>query len=62
MMLNSLSFCLSVKLLICPSYLNEILAGYSNLGCRFLCPLLWEMVIEDLALTCVIKCSAYVFL
>ena len=35
MVLNSLSFCLSVKLLISPSYLNEILAGYSNLGCRF---------------------------
>ena len=34
-MLNSLSFCLSVKFLISPSYLNEILAGYSNLGCRF---------------------------
>ena len=33
--LNSLSFCLSVKLFISPSYLNEILAGYSNLGCRF---------------------------
>ena len=33
--LNSLSFCLSVKLLISPSYLNKILAGYSNLGCRF---------------------------
>ena len=32
-MLNSLSFCLSVKLLS-SSYLNEILAGYSNLGCR----------------------------
>ena len=30
MMLNSLSFCLSVKLLSSPSYLNEILAGYSN--------------------------------
>ena len=35
MVLNSLSFCLFVKLLISPSYLNEILAGYSNLGCRF---------------------------
>ena len=34
MVLNSLSFCLSVKLLISPSYLNKILAGYSNLGCR----------------------------
>ena len=32
--LHSLSFCLSVKLLISPSYLNEILAGYNNLGCR----------------------------
>ena len=32
--LNSLSFCLSVKLLISPSYLNEILAGYNNRGCR----------------------------
>ena len=34
MVLNSLSFCLSVKLLISTSYLNEILAGFSNLGCR----------------------------
>ena len=34
MVLNSLSFYLSVKLLIFPSYLNEILAGYNNLGCR----------------------------
>jgi len=32
--LNSLSLCLSEKLLISPSYLNEILAGYNNLGCR----------------------------
>ena len=29
-----LCFCLSVKLLISPC-LNELLAGYSNLGCRF---------------------------
>ena len=35
MVLNSLYFCLPIKLLISPSYLNEILAGYSNLGCRF---------------------------
>ena len=34
--LSSLSFCLSVKLLISPSYLSEILTGYSNLGCRLL--------------------------
>ena len=33
--LNSLSFCLSLKVLISPSNLNEILAGQSNLGCRF---------------------------
>ena len=31
--LNSLSFCFSVNLLISPTYLNEILTGYSNLGC-----------------------------
>ena len=35
MVLNSLWFCLSVKLFISPSYLNEILAGYSNLGSTF---------------------------
>ena len=33
--LNSLSFCLSVKLLISPSNLSEILARERNLGCRF---------------------------
>ena len=33
--LNSLNFRLSVKLLIFPSILNEIFAGYSNLCCRF---------------------------
>ena len=33
--LNSLDFCLSEKLFISPSILSEILAGYSNLGCRF---------------------------
>ena len=33
--LNSLNFRLSEKLSIFPSILNEILAGYSNLGCRF---------------------------
>ena len=35
MVLNSLSFCLSVKLLSSPLNLNEILAGWSNLGCSF---------------------------
>ena len=35
MVLNSLNFCLSEKLFISPSIWNEILAGYSNLGCRF---------------------------
>ena len=33
--LNSLNFCLSEKLFISPSFLNEIPAGYSNLCCRF---------------------------
>jgi len=33
--LNSLNFCLCVKLLISPSILNEILGRYSNLGCKF---------------------------
>ena len=33
--LNSPKFCLSGKLFISPSILNEILAGYSNIGCRF---------------------------
>ena len=34
--LNSLNFCSSVKLLISPAILKEIFAGYSNLGCRLL--------------------------
>ena len=34
MVLNSLSFCLYVNLLISPPYLNEILDGYNNLDCR----------------------------
>ena len=33
--LNSLKFCLSEKFFISPLILNEILAEYSNLGCRF---------------------------
>ena len=33
--LNSLNFCLSEKLLISPSILNEILAGYRNISCIF---------------------------
>ena len=33
--LNPLNFSLSEKLFIYPSMLNEILARYSNLGCRF---------------------------
>ena len=35
MVLNSLNFCLSERLFISPSILNEILTGYSNLDCRF---------------------------
>ena len=39
MVLNSLSFCLSVKLLISPSYLNEILAAAAKSlqSCPTLC-------------------------
>ena len=75
MVLNSVSFCLSVKLLISPSYLNEILAGYSNLGCRFfsfitLCVschslLAWRVSIERLAVIlmgiplCIIYCFSF---
>ena len=33
--LNSLSFCLSGKIFISPSYVNESLAGQCVLGCRF---------------------------
>ena len=33
--LNSLNFCFFEKLFFSPSILNEILSGYSNLGCRF---------------------------
>ena len=33
--LYSLNFCLSERLFISPSILIEILAGYSNVGCRF---------------------------
>ena len=33
--LNSLNFCLSVKLLISPSIFNELFVAYSNLGHRF---------------------------
>ena len=35
MALNSLNFCLSEKLFISPSTLNETLARYSNLGFDF---------------------------
>ena len=44
MVQNSLSFCLSEKLLISPSYLNEILAGYNNLGCRLFS---WKVYFQD---------------
>ena len=33
--LNSLNFCLSENLFISPSILNEILAWYSGVSCRF---------------------------
>ena len=38
MVLKSPNFCLSEKFFISPSILNEILARYSNLDCRFFSP------------------------
>ena len=48
MVQNSLSFCLSEKLLISPSYLNEILAGYNNLGCRLFSVIILSMSCHSL--------------
>ena len=42
------AFCLSVELLISPAYLNEILAGYSNLGCRLFSFITWSMSCHSL--------------
>ena len=47
-MLNYLSLCLSVKLLNYPTYLNEILAGYSNLGCRLFSFIIFSMSCHSL--------------
>ena len=44
LVLNPLNFCLSEKLLIYPSILNEILAKYSNLGCRFFLIILYSVI------------------
>ena len=46
--LNSLNFCLSEKLLISPSILNEILARYSNLGYRFFLFSTWNISCHSL--------------
>ena len=40
--LNSLNFCLSGKLLISPSNLKESLAGWSILGCKFFPFITWN--------------------
>ena len=55
MVLDSLSFCLSVKLLISPSYLNEILAGYSNLGCR-----LFSFITLSMPCHSLLACSVFI--
>ena len=47
-MLNSLNFCLSVKHLISLSNLNEILAGESNLGCKFFSFIILNMFCHSL--------------
>ena len=51
MVLNSLNFCLSGKLLISPSNLNKSLAGQSVLGCSFF-PLLTLNISCHSPLTC----------
>ena len=53
-MLSSLSFCLSVKLLISPSNLNEILARQSNLGCRF-----FPFISLSISCHCLLACRVF---
>ena len=48
MVLNSLNFCLSVKVSISLSNLNEILVGLSNLGCSFLSFISFNMFCQSL--------------
>ena len=63
--LNSLNFCLSVKLLIFPSILNEILARENNFVCRFFpfctfnisCHYFWPA--EFLAAGSPVKCMGF---
>ena len=47
-MLNSFSSCLSEKLFISPSYLNETLAGYNNQECVFFCFIILNMFCHSL--------------
>ena len=51
MVLNSLSLCLSVKLLISPSHLIEILAGKSNLDCKF-----FPFITLNISCHCLLAC------
>ena len=53
MVLNSLNFCLSEKLLTSPSILNEIFARYSNHDCRFF--------LQSAVLPCFHGCLAFLY-
>jgi len=50
--LNSLNFCLSEKLLISPSFFNEILDGDSNLGCK-----IFPFSSLNISCHCLLACS-----
>ena len=47
-MMNSLNLTLSEKHFICPSILNDSFAGYSNLGCRPLPFMAWNISFQPL--------------
>ena len=70
--LKSVNCCLSGKLFISPSILNEILAGYNNLACRFfpfstyICPAIpfWptEFLLKDQLLSLWVSLVCYLLL
>ena len=47
-MTNSFNLTLSEKHFICPSILNDSFAGYSNLGCRSLPFMTWNISFQPL--------------
>ena len=55
-MMNSFSFFLSGKLFTCPSILNDIFAGQSNLGCRSLLFMTLN-IYHQFLLACKVSCE-----